>query len=104
MAPEVNAGLGLVRRAGMDFDLAEQLLADPDIMSTPWLTEQTLQALLASKYGIGLLPPTYGLSTGPGLLTADGARLVAKHYPGHPRPWLYQEGIPHVLRSGLLKG
>ena len=102
LIPEINAGLGLVRRAGVDLELLDQLLADQDLFTDPWLTEQTVQALLASRYGARHLPETYGLSTAPGLITADGRPLVCKHYPGHPRVHLYREGMPHVVSSGLL--
>jgi hypothetical protein len=103
LVPDLNAGLGLVPRANVDLDLIEQFLVDPDLLTEPWLTEQTLQALLASRYGVCHLPDTYNLSTSPGLATSDGRPFVAKHYPGHPRPWLYQEGMPHLLRLGLLE-
>ena len=99
----INAGCGLVPRASIDLGLLEQLLADPDMHSIPWLTEQTAQALLASKFGVRHLPDTYLVATTPGLTTADGRPLIAKHYPGHPRRYLYQEGMPQVLSSGLLK-
>ncbi len=103
LVPEINAGLGLVRRAGVDLPLLDRFLTDPDAFADPWLTEQTVQALLASKYGVRHLPDTYGLSTDRGLSTPDGSPLVCKHYPGHPRVHLYQEGMPHVLRSKLLE-
>jgi hypothetical protein len=102
LVPEINAGLGLIRRAGIDLDLVDQFLADPEIYAEPWLTEQTVHALLASKYGVRHLSEMYGLSTGTGLTTSNGRSLVSKHYPGHPHVNMYREGIPHVLTSGLL--
>lgn len=102
LVPEINAGLALVRREVIDLPLVDRILADPELFAEPWLTEQTIHALLGSKYGMQHLPETYGLSTGPGLTTPDGRPLVCKHYPGHPRVYLYREGIPHVIRSGVL--
>jgi len=67
------------------------------------LTEQTLQALYAGANGVRFLSDVYCLSSIPGLTTADGRGLIAKHYVSHPRPLMYREGIPHVLRSGLLE-
>jgi len=104
LLPQINAGLSLVRRRVIDLPLVDRFLADPDMLAKPWLTEQTIQALLGSRYGMQYLPETYGLSTGPGLSTSDGRPLICKHYPGHPRPYLYQEGMPRVLQSGLLSG
>ena len=99
---QINAGLGLVRRKSLPLAMLEEFLADPDILTDPWLTEQTLQALCASKVGGELLPDTYLVSMEPGLTTADGRPLVAKHYPGFFRPYFYWEGIVHLIRQGFL--
>ena len=53
--------------------------------------------------GVQFLSNVYRLSTDAGLKTEDGRTLVAKHYVSHPRPLMFREGIPHVLRSGLLE-
>lgn len=99
---QVNAGLALVRRNDWRLDLIDHFLADPDILSEPWLTEQTVQALMASRIGMTFLPPTYQCSVEPGLSTPDGDPLVAKHYPGYPRPLLYREGIAHLIAGGFV--
>jgi len=100
----LNAGLGLVPRAGLDLARADRwLAAAPELLSDPWLTEQTLQALFAGASGVEFLPDTYRLSRTRGLTTADGRPLVAKHYVSHPRPLLFREGMPHLLRSKLLE-
>ena len=100
----LNAGLGLVPRALLNLTRAEHwLAAAPELLSETWLTEQTIQALYAGLNGVRFLPETYVLSTEPGLATADGRGLVAKHYASHPRPLLFREGIPHVLRGGILE-
>jgi hypothetical protein len=96
LAPEINAGLALFRRDSVDLDFADRVLAHNEMYADPWLTEQTLQAIVASRAGIAHLPPTYAVSTLPGLAAADGSPLCSKHYPGHPRPWLYREGMPAV--------
>ncbi|HEY7328473.1 MAG TPA: hypothetical protein VH592_12570 [Gemmataceae bacterium] len=99
---KINAGLGLVRRESLPLAMLEEFLADPDILADPWLTEQTLQALCASKVGGKHLPDTYLVSMEPGLATADGRPLVAKHYPGFYRPYFYWEGLTNLIRQGFL--
>jgi hypothetical protein len=82
--------------------MLEEFLGDPDLLATPWLTEQTLHALCAGRLGVDFLPDEYLVSTEPGLQTPDGRDLVAKHYPSHPRRYLFAEGIPHLERQGFL--
>ncbi len=96
LVQRLNAGLSLVRRAALRFDEMDEFSADADVMSRPWLAEQTIHALLGSRHGAEVLPPTYRVSTGPGLTADDGRPLVAKHYASAPRPWLFREGIPAV--------
>ena len=103
LIPELNAGLGLVRRESLTLPMMEEFLADPDIQSEPWLTEQTLQALCGSRVGVELLPETYLVSQSPGLTTSKGGPLVSKHYPGLVRHLLYEEGMTHLIRSGFLE-
>jgi hypothetical protein len=103
LVEEINAGLALIRREDWRLDLIDRFLADPDILSDPWLTEQTTQALMASQIGMRFLPPTYLCTVEPGLETPDGTPLVAKHYPGYPRPLFFREGIPHLLRSAAAR-
>jgi hypothetical protein len=98
---DLNAGLGLVRRDSLTLPMMEEFLGDPDILSEPWLTEQTLQALCGARVGMELLPPTYQVSTLPGLTATDGRPLVAKHYPGL-RPYFYGEGIAYLVRQDFL--
>jgi hypothetical protein len=101
--PELNAGLGSVRRESLTLPMMEEFLADPDILSEPWLTEQTLQALCGSRVGVELLPETYLVSQSSGLTTPEGRPLVAKHYPGFSRHLLYEEGMTHLIRRGFLE-
>jgi hypothetical protein len=103
LIPELNAGLGLVHRESLTLPMMEEFLADPDILSEPWLTEQTLQALCGSKVGVELLPETYLVSQSAGLTTSKGHPLVAKHYAGFIRPLLYEEGMTHLTRVGFLE-
>jgi hypothetical protein len=102
LIPELNAGLGLVRRESLSLPMMEEFLADPDILSEPWLTEQTLQALCGSRVGVELLPETYIVSQSRGLTTSEGRPLVSKHYPGFFRHLLYEEGMTHLIRCGFL--
>jgi hypothetical protein len=96
--PGVNSGLSLVRRETIDFPTIEKFLENPTLFADPWVTEQTLHALLSARCGLELLPPTYRVGGPPGL-TPD---LVCKHYPGKHRPLLYGEGMRHLLDRGLI--
>ncbi len=102
LVEQVNAGLALVRREDWRLDMIDDFLTDPDILSEPWLTEQTVQALMGSRIGMEFLPPTYPCSVESGLTAPGGIPLVAKHYPGYPRPLYYREGIPHLIAAGML--
>ncbi len=95
----INAGLAVVRRESIDLEAIERWLSVPEIWNgDPWLLEQTLHALCSTVNGIALLPPTYLVSTKPGL----PADLISKHYPTFFRPLLYNEGMAHLIASGFL--
>lgn len=94
----VNSGLAVVRRESIDFAAVDRYLEHPKLFADPWVTEQTLHALLSTTYGLEFLPPTYRVGGPPGL-TPD---LVCKHYPGTHRPLLYTEGMRHLLDGGLI--
>jgi hypothetical protein len=96
--PGVNSGLSVVRRESIDFPAIEQFLENPVLFGDAWVTEQTLHALLSARYGLELLPPTYRIGGSPGL----APDIVCKHYPGAPRPLLYNEGMRQLLDSGLI--
>ncbi|HWE03311.1 MAG TPA: hypothetical protein VG326_12955 [Tepidisphaeraceae bacterium] len=102
LVPRLNAGLCLFRRESLPLTLIEEFLADPDILSDPWWTEQTLHALLASRLGCDFLPETYMLSFGPGMTTSAGQPLTAKHYANFPRPFLYDEGMRELIERGFI--
>jgi hypothetical protein len=102
LVPCINAGLTLINKNALTLPMIEEFLNDPDILSDPWLTEQTLHALCASRIGANLLPEEYAISTGPGLITPTGTPVVAKHYPSFPRPYLYQEGMSRLIELGLI--
>lgn len=97
-APEVNAGLAIIRRASFNLNLIERFLSEDCIFGDPLLTEQTIHALCSSKYGMEFLPSTYRIGGPPGI-TED---IVCKHYSGVHRPLLYSEGMTHLIRSGFL--
>jgi hypothetical protein len=97
--PFINSGLSLVRRQSIDFARIEDWLAHPGLFANTWVTEQTLHALCATIDGVELLPETYQVGITAGL--ADDA--VCKHYPSPPRPLLYSEGMPRLLRQGFLQ-
>lgn len=104
MVKDLNAGLSLLRRESLTLEMMEEFLHDPDILSNPWLTEQTLQALCASRTSTRFLPDSYFV-TGvfrPGLIDNTGRIFTAKHYSGGGRPLLYEEGMRQLIKQGLL--
>lgn len=103
LVEELNAGLGLVRRASFSIEMIEAFLEDPDVMSNVWLADQTLQALGGSQTNVSLLPDTYSVCKSPGLSTGDGRPLVAKHYPGPYRQLLFEEGMLQLIERGFFR-
>jgi hypothetical protein len=81
----------------------DEFLRDGQITSNPWLAEQTLHALCASQAGTRLLPDTYLLSRGPGLVTPAGVPLTCKHYPNAYRHLMFEEGMQHLVSQGFLQ-
>jgi hypothetical protein len=96
--PGVNSGLAVIRRESIDFAAIDRYLEHPKLFANSRVTEQTLHALLATTYGLELLPGTYRVGGPPGI-TPD---LVCKHYPGTHRPLLYTEGMRHLIDGGLI--
>jgi hypothetical protein len=78
-------------------EYCDSLLADSYLaQSTNWI-EQTLYAAWASKNAsVAFLPPTYQLSSEPGLRND----AIAKHYAGPTKPLLTTEGMPSLKRQG----
>jgi hypothetical protein len=98
---KINSGLALIPRAGISLDLVEDFLKEfPKVADHYWM-EQTVYALLASKFGqCGLLPPTYEISYN----RKRGASCVARHYVTGEgsRQLFFREGVndlaPQLLR------
>jgi glycosyltransferase involved in cell wall biosynthesis len=76
-----NSGLGLIHRDSLRLDWIEEFLALPGIIGHFWRIEQTIYALCSSRHGVELLPP---------------------EYVGAVRHLLYRQGIPRLVRSGIL--
>lgn len=100
MTDQINCGLGLVTRESIDFGFVEELLRISAINSVPWLVEQTIYAILSSRFGVSLLPKEYLIDTDPrGALNES---LICKHYVGCVRALFYRQGIDCV--RSLLRG
>jgi hypothetical protein len=85
----VNAGLGLIQRASIDFDLLERWLDIPGVMEgDSWLIEQTLYALASSRHGVELLPEDYSISLAEGRFD-----VPVRHFVGAIRHLMYGEGM-----------
>lgn len=96
--PRLNSGVGVVWRESIDFAKVERWLEHSELAHTYGVVEQTLHALCSASFGFELLSDQYLVSVTPGL--PDG--LAIKHYPTSPRPLLYQEGMVHLVKTGVL--
>ena len=96
--PSINSGLSIVRSDSINFDLIEKWLENPKLAADRWVTEQTLQALCSTVYGMEFLPDTYVVSTKPGLRED----IVCKHYTGFFRHLHYEEGMKRLVEAGFL--
>jgi hypothetical protein len=96
--PKVNSGLCCISRSAIDLRDAEHFLADNDLYKTsdPWMLEQTLFALHASKHNLGgLLPDTYEISLG----VNASPNCIVRHYVGKVRDRFYTEGCSRIQRE-----
>jgi hypothetical protein len=96
--PKVNSGLCCISRSAIDLHDTERFLSDNGLYqkSDPWMLEQTLFALHASKNNLGgLLPDTYEISLG----ADSSAHCIARHYVGKVRDRFYTEGCKRVQRE-----
>lgn len=95
---EINSGFGVVHPDSMRLDWIEECLGLDGILDGhPWRIEQTLFALLSSRYGVELLPQDYQVYLTPGL----GDRPF-RHYVGAVRHLMYSEGMLRLVKQGLL--
>jgi hypothetical protein len=98
LQPRVNSGLALVHRESLSIDWIEEFLAVPGVAGGHrWRIEQTLFALLSSRFGVDLLPGEYRVH-----LTKGSGLSPVRHYVGPVRHLLYSEGIRDLLRLGFL--
>lgn len=98
----VNTGILIYPRELPNLAAFERYLAHPGVALPNGFIEQTLYALHASELGtVDYLPESYLIDLRDGL-PYDG--LTARHYAGPTRPLLTDEGMPRILRAGLLEG
>jgi len=93
-----NSGLGLIHKASFNLDWIEEFLALPDILGHFWRIEQTLYALLSSRFGAELLPPAYDVHLDGGIGTSP-----SRHYVGKIRHLMYDEGIRQLVKQEFFK-
>lgn len=98
MVERFNSGLGLIHQASINLDWIEEFLDLPDIIGHFWRIEQTLYALLSSKFGAELLPSVYDVH-----LEGDINGAPSRHYVGAIRHLMYGEGIRHLVKQGMLQ-
>lgn len=98
MTERINSGLGLVSRRSIDFDLVEEALRHPAAASIRWRAEQTVYAILSSRFGTRLLPHDYLIDVNPRSPLPEG--VVCRHYVGAVRGLFYGQGLP-TLRQAL---
>jgi hypothetical protein len=100
LMPCVNSGLGLLNADSLRLDWIEEFLCCDKLRSGHfWLIEQTLFALLSSRFGVELLPKEYTLS-----LEKNAHRnRPFRHYVGRIRHLMYSEGIADLTSQGFLR-
>jgi hypothetical protein len=99
LAPAINTGIMLFRREHVSLERCESFLMRLDLPTYDGLIEQTLYALCASERGdVEYLPDDYVISMQPG-----PDNVVARHYAGPSRALLTTEGMPRLLKAGLLE-
>jgi hypothetical protein len=95
-----NSGLAAIDRRSLDLRAIEELAATPRLLDRAnylYVLEQTLYAMLSSRFGVELLPEPYDMSRSK---RPDAG--PCKHYPGRFRHLMYGEGMWHLARKGLL--
>ena len=93
-----NSGLGLIHKASFNLDWIEEFLALPDILGHFWRIEQTLYALLSSRFGAELLPSAYDVHLDGGI-----GNSPSRHYVGQIRHLMYDEGIRQLKNQNFLR-
>lgn len=93
----INSGLGLVHRPSINFEMVEQYMALPNILSHHHRIEQTLIALCSSRFGFQFLPVEYDVHLGPFV-----AAHPCRHFTGPIRHRMYSEGIRHLMQQGFI--
>jgi hypothetical protein len=99
LPPLINSGLGLIHRGTVRPELCEEYLALPNFHSHNHRIEQTLIALCCVRAGFEFLPEEYDV-----LVATRLPETPSRHYVGEIRHRLYREGVPRLIRSGLLNG
>jgi hypothetical protein len=95
----VNSGLTNFRPQSLDLNLIEHCLGHECFQRQSILHEQTLHAVVSSRFGLRFLPSNYLIAYGP----AHVEDLICRHYAGHTRPYLYAEGMPWLIDNGHLQ-
>ena len=95
-----NAGLGSVNYRLFDWSLLEEVATkvpfNPDL---GLMTDQTLAGITCAAHGLRELPvDRYALQP-----VASLSGVTARHYFSKTRDLLYTEGLPALIRQGLLK-
>lgn len=99
--PKICAGFGIIHKECIDLYAVESILNKfPALIGHAW-GEQTVYALLSSKFGVDLFDSNYRIGLGD-----DPDKLVLRHYTRPIREHFFVEGIPYVYamlrRKGLL--
>jgi hypothetical protein len=101
LVPRANAGMILRAKAALDLRRVEEFLKSPLVAIPDVLLEQTLQALCASeRQAVRFLPPAYVMSQES---MPDLSAPVCRHYAGSGKKFFATEGLPWLIRQGLLE-
>lgn len=92
----INCGLGVFPAGLVDLQFLEEICRSGQVPLDSY-PDQTLLALLASRFGYGYFSDCYDVFVGPADIGA--ARLVTRHYVSPVRNLFFEEGIPHLKKS-----
>jgi len=94
LVQRVNTGIVGLHKKILSLDFIEDCLGSTGILRKDrWYVEQTLFAIVASRFGrVELLPQEYAISEG----SHCPANTVARHYVGAVRQYFYSEGLSRI--------
>ena len=99
LVEKINAGLGLVQAAAVNYALMEKCLKTPTMPEVGhYVIEQDLQALISSIHGVELLPDEYTVDCS----NRPTGNRPLRHYTSPIRHRMFSEGMRRLAAEGFL--